>query len=75
MSWIEKVFSDSSEASFGRTAAGLWLLACIAWNTYRLVAIQFHPLPLESELIGQAIVGVALYGPTKAGDILAKFWK
>jgi hypothetical protein len=73
--FLKALFSESGDASFGRVASFLWLLACLAWNTYRLVKIETHPLPTENDLFGQAGMALALYGSSKTGETFQKIFQ
>jgi hypothetical protein len=62
---MKKMFSSSSEVSFGRFAAGLALIAALAWVTY--IVIKKLELP---SLQGIATLVGSLYGSSKLGDVV-----
>jgi hypothetical protein len=64
--WLRKLFSSSTEASFGRLAAAIALIFGLGWGTY--IVIKRLEIP---SLQGIAAMVASLYGSSKLGDVVA----
>jgi hypothetical protein len=72
--FLLSMVSEGGEVSFGRVSAGLWSIACIAWNTYHLISLPGHPLPAGSDVAGQSAVIASCYGLSKAGETVQQIF-
>jgi hypothetical protein len=69
LAWIQKLFSDSSEASFSRFACFLALIAVIAWVSY--LVWKKHELP---ELTGATSFPAVMYFLGKGAESVQKIF-
>jgi hypothetical protein len=67
MRFISQMFSDSGEASYGRTASFLTLLVAMAWISY--IVWETHELP---HLEGVTAFIAMLYGLSKTGETVQR---
>jgi hypothetical protein len=67
MRFISQLFSESGEASYGRTASFLTLLVAIGWISY--LVWKTHELP---HLEGITVFISTLYGLSKTGETLQR---